>query len=232
MRKSMVMRSQAGSEPAAGGELKFCQYEVLPLTSTGRPPKPRMGDCPTAFTESTNNQNTSLFPGKLNRNRSPGATSPAAESESPTVVELATKLVTSTAWDSSERPATSVSDQRPADRAGAIACVSPPESSRNSPGNGNWPVSAIFVSATRITQQRRPPFRKNARTADGRYAYTGCFESAAVARIKSSPKISWKCAMSSTITGRLTGPLAAKPTNTAMSMRTSASSTGGATTSN
>src|SRR5437016_4244155 len=232
----MVMRSQMGSEPGDGGDggdVGLCQYDLVPVAETSWPRGLLSGEVfVTASTESTKSQNTSSLPGKLKRSRSPGTTSPGELNERPAAVDPTLKLVATTECDRRASPAINESAQLPGERARAMACDNVPSSKRNRPGNGKKLLSALFTSATRITQQRRPPLRKNALTAEGRQAYTGWLDCASMASTKSLPKISSKCAISSTITGRCNGPLAENPTNAAMSMRTSASFAGGATTSN
>ncbi len=167
--RSMVMRSQIGKEPEDGGDVSFSQYDVAPLARTGWPRRPLAGEkFSTGVTESTKNQNTSSVLGKLNRRRSPTDTSPDELRDKPISVEPTAKFATTTGWDRRAMPATNESDQLPCERARACAWVSAPDSRRNKPGSGKKPVSVLVTSATRITQQRRPPLRKNARTAEGR----------------------------------------------------------------
>ena len=112
------------------------------------------------------------------------------------------------------------------------------QSAQAAPGIGKKSVSGRSTSvlsdalpATRTIQQRRPPLRKKARTAGPRCPRSCSPRWASQASGKSSPKISWKYASSSTTTGMWSGPAEAKPTNTAISMRGNTSPGGGVSTS-
>src|SRR4051812_49808399 len=129
----------------------------------------------------------------------------------------------STRADETRRSSLQLPSER-ARRSGAESDPAGPRATRRGTANDEAPA---LGPATRTTKQRRPPLRKNARTAGARYARTSAPVRSSQKSVASRPNSDSNCAGSSIATGTSIGPNAANPTNTAMSIRGRTASGGG-----